>query len=121
MPNFTLYHNQCCSKSRAAMQLLQEHNVVFDLIHYLDNPLNEAQIGDLLTKLDIKAINLIRQNEPIFAELNLKNTNEDELIKAMAVNPKLIERPIICNQTSGVIGRPPAKVLEFVQSSTKFS
>lgn len=100
-------HNNRCSKSREAVQFLEEKDVDFQVIYYLENPLNELEINDLLKKLNLSVMEIIRTNENIWKEnFKDKNLSEAELIKILAENPKLIQRPIIIKNDKAVIGRP---------------
>ena len=49
----------------------------------------------------------------MYKELGLKDTaiSDDDLIKAMTENPKLIERPIVIHNGQAKLGRPPEAVL----------
>lgn len=109
----TLYHNPRCSKSRQALQVLQQANEPVEIVLYLKNSLSKEELKDILLKLEISAIALIRKNEAIWKE-NYKNKSltEDELITAMVNNPKLIERPIAIKNGKAIIGRPPQEVLK---------
>jgi len=91
--------------------MLQEANVDLEIIEYLKNPLTESELKALLKKLHIPAIELVRKNEAVWKEqYKNKNLSENELIEAMVANPKLIERPIIVNGDTAVIGRPIEKI-----------
>lgn len=106
-----IYHNPRCSKSRQGLALLQEANVDLEIIEYLKNPLSKSEVEDLLKKLNIPAIELIRKNEAIWKEqFKNKNLSESELVEAMVAFPKLIERPIIEKGDEAVIGRPLEKI-----------
>jgi len=109
----TLYHNPRCSKSRETLALLEKNAVELDIIEYLKTPLNEEQITTLIKLLAFdSARDMMRTKEDLYKALNLKSqTNEAELVKAMADNPKLIERPIVVNGDKAAIGRPPENVL----------
>jgi arsenate reductase len=109
----TLYHNPRCRKSREALQILQQANEPVEIVLYLKNSLSKEELKDILLKLEISAIALIRKNEAIWKE-NYKNKSltEDELITAMVNNPKLIERPIAIKNGKAIIGRPPQEVLK---------
>jgi len=108
-----IWHNNRCSKSREALQLLEEKGEEILVYNYLiENP-NIDDIKAVLKRLNIKAKDLIRTKEKIFKELGLKEIeDEDTLIKAMAEHPKLIERPIVITDSKAIIGRPPELVLE---------
>lgn len=112
----TIYHNPRCSKSRQALKLLVDHGVNPTVIEYLKQPLNEQVLRDLIKKLGISAIDLVRKNEGLYKELGLVQSQGDTktMIMAMAQYPILIERPIVVKGTKARIGRPPEAVLEIL-------
>ncbi len=111
-----IYHNPRCSKSRQTLALLEEKGVAPTIIEYLKTPPDVDTIKTLLSLLEIPARDLLRKNEAIYKELNLadKSLTDEQLIQAMADNPKLIERPIVINNNKARIGRPPEAVLEIL-------
>jgi len=114
---FTIYHNSRCSKSRQTLALLEEnaqesqHKIT--IVEYLKTPLTHDEIKQLLLQLDCSPLQMMRIKEPEFTEKNLKGADEETLINAMANTPKLIERPIVSNGSTAVIGRPPENILAF--------
>ncbi|WP_439887950.1 arsenate reductase (glutaredoxin) [Pseudomonas sp. MBLB4123] len=116
MTDLTLYHNPRCSKSRGALQLLEERGLSPTIVRYLETPPSAAQLQELLDKLGIGARQLLRSGEEEYRTLNLADAglSEAQLIEAMASHPKLIERPILIAGDKAVIGRPPEKVLELL-------
>lgn len=111
-----IYHNPRCSKSREGLGILEESGEDFQMIEYLKNPPSESEIKDLLKKLDIPAEALVRKNESIWKEnFKGKTLTEKEIIRAMAENPILIERPIVVGNHKAVIGRPPSLIKEFLK------
>lgn len=115
MPEYTIYHNPKCSKSRQTLKLLQDNNITPHIVAYLDTPLSAEQIKQLLSQLGLNAHQLMRTKEAIYKELSLNaNDNDNILINAMAQHPKLIERPIVSNGKRAVLGRPPENVLELI-------
>ena len=116
MTDLTLYHNPRCSKSRGALQLLEERGLTPTIVRYLETPPDAAQLRDLLGKLGIGARQLLRSGEDEYRTLNLADPalSEAQLIEAMVAHPKLIERPILISGSKAVIGRPPEKVLEIL-------
>jgi arsenate reductase (glutaredoxin) len=116
MTDLTLYHNPRCSKSRGALQLLEERGQTPTIVRYLENPPSAAQLQELLGKLGIGARQLLRSGEEEYRALNLAEPglSEAQLIEAMVSHPKLIERPILIAGDKAVIGRPPERVLELL-------
>ncbi|MGV8843672.1 MAG: arsenate reductase (glutaredoxin) [Pseudomonas sp.] len=116
MTELTLYHNPRCSKSRAALQLLEARGLQPTLIRYLETPPSIAELQGLLSKLELSARQLLRIGEDDYRTLNLADATltEEQLIEAMAAHPKLIERPILVVGARAVIGRPPEKILELL-------
>ena len=107
MQNITIWHNPRCSKSRNALAYLEEKGIIPTVVKYLDETFTHEDLKNILKLLDISAKDLMRKKEDIYKQLNLKDIiSEDELIKAMIENPKLIERPIIINGKKAVIARP---------------
>lgn len=106
-----IYHNPRCRKSREGLAILQEAQVEIDVIEYLKNPVSGEELQDILQKLGIPAIDLVRKNEAIWKEkFKNKNLSESEVIEAMVDFPKLIERPIVIKGDKAVIGRPPENI-----------
>ena len=117
--SYTLYHNPDCSKSRAALALLESNDINPEIIYYLEHPLSAADIRGLMEKLGITLPELLRPNEPEFDEYDLSDsTLSEELIMDIVVqHPNLIQRPIIIHADKAVIGRPPENVLTLINKA----
>lgn len=103
----TIYHNPRCKKSRAGLAYLTEKQGKFQVREYLKDPLTEAELSALLMKLHIKPLELIRTQEEAYRkELKGLELNDEEWIKVMVENPKLIHRPIVEGKYKAVIGDP---------------
>lgn len=113
MKKITIYHNPKCSKSRAALQMLQEREVELEVIEYLKNPPAKSKLTKILKYLGLKPRELMRVHEEVYKELELDNPNltEKQLIEIMTTHPILIERPIVVSDEQAIIGRPPESVL----------
>jgi len=107
-----IYHNTRCSKSRATLAILEQNDVDFEVVNYLDTPPNEQELKAILKDLGISARDLMRRGESKYKELALsdKSLSEDHLIKAMLESPILIERPIVRTDKGVAIGRPPENI-----------
>ena len=116
MSAITLYHNPRCSKSRQALQLLQEKGVEPQIRLYLEDSPSRDELVTLLGQLAIEPRALLRKGEQEYKDNNLKDTDlsDNALIDAMVQFPRLIERPIAISGDKAVIGRPPENVLDLV-------
>jgi arsenate reductase len=114
--DIVIYHNPRCSKSRAALQLLQERGVEPQIIEYLKTPPSTARLKELLAMLDMSPRDLMRKGEDPYKDLGLSDTQKDDdtLVAAMVDNPILIERPIVVTGGEARLGRPPEQVLELL-------
>lgn len=112
----TIYHNPRCSKSREAMEFLEEKGIEAEVIEYMDSPPDEATLKKLLTMLNMTPRELMRKHEAVFKEAGLDDPTftDDELVEAMAQCPSLIERPIVVNDGKAVLARPPEAVLDIL-------
>lgn len=110
-----IYHNPRCGKSRECLAFLEDSNKEFEVIKYLDTTPTFDELKIIITKLNIKPIELVRQKEKIWLE-NFKKTTmtDDEIIQAMISNPILIERPIVINGNKAVIARPLEKAMTII-------
>ena len=110
-----IYHNPRCGKSRQGLALVDNSNQPFEIIKYLETPPNENELNDIIQKLGIKPIELVRVKESIWIEnYKGKDLSDKEIIKAMAKYPILIERPIVVKDQKAVLGRPPEKIQEIL-------
>ncbi len=113
MSDVTIFHNPRCSKSRAALALLEERGVDAEVVEYLKDSPSRADLERLMGLLGIDDPRaMMRTDEDAYRQLDLAGASRDQLLDAMAANPVLIERPIVVRGDQAVIGRPPEKVLE---------
>ena len=106
-----IYHNPRCRKSREGINYLESKKINFEVIDYIKNNLSSEQIRNILKKLQLKPIELVRKNEAIWKEkYKGKDFTDDQLIKILSNEPKLIERPIIVSEKLAVIGRPAENI-----------
>lgn len=107
----TIYHNPRCRKSRETLALLEAKSDAIEIIKYLETPPSEASLKEIIQKLGITPMELVRKNEAIWKENFKGNDYSDaQLIKILAAHPKLIERPIVIKGDQAVIGRPPSSI-----------
>ncbi|MDR5865817.1 arsenate reductase (glutaredoxin) [Halomonas koreensis] len=107
----TLLHNPRCSKSRQALALLEERGADVRVRRYLDAPLDEAELRDLLGRLDADGRALVRTNEAEWKALDADIADPDQVVRAIVAHPRIMQRPIADDGERAVIGRPPEDVL----------
>ena len=108
-------HNPRCSKSRAALELVREADVELPVREYLRDPLSVDELRAIVEMLGVRPIEIVRRTEPQYAALGLSDSTPDnDVLKAMAETPILIERPIVVRRGRAVVGRPPERVREIL-------
>lgn len=114
--SITIFHNPRCSKSRATLELLNEHKQKPEIIEYLKCPPSQEQLVTILKHLGMNPRDLMRKHEAPYKENNMDDPSltHDELINLMIQHPVLIERPIVIHHDQVIIGRPPEKVLQIL-------
>ncbi|TVU69724.1 MULTISPECIES: arsenate reductase family protein [Cobetia] len=119
MPILKLYHNPRCSKSREALALLESRlgSEGFEIIRYLDNPLDREQLAALATRLEGGARALTRENESEWKALTLTDASDAQRLDAISATPKLMQRPILDTGRRAMIGRPPEDVLALLDDA----
>lgn len=111
-----IYHNPRCSKSRATLTLLRDAGLEPEIILYLDAPPSAERLKELLRVMGFSPRALMRTKERAYKELNLadEGLSDSALIKQMAANPILIDRPIVVRGTDARLCRPPERVFELI-------
>lgn len=102
-----ILHNARCGKSRDCLAFLTESGKEFEVIKYLENVPTFEELKEIISKLGIKPIDLVRKKESVWLEnFKDKNLSDNQIIEVMIENPILIERPIVINGEKAVIARP---------------
>ena len=103
------YHNPRCSKSREGLNIIEKNNINAKIKLYLSEEITFEELKNIIRKLNIDPIDLVRKKEDIIKKekLDLKSMSNKEIIETLISFPILIERPILVSKTKAVIGRPP--------------
>ena len=111
-----IYHNNRCTKSRQALQALENSGKDFEVIYYLETPPDKATLEELIKKLNIAPLDLIRKTEKIYIErYKGQSLTDAEWIDAMVENPILIERPIVVSGEKAIVARPTERINEVLR------
>ena len=104
---YTIYHNPRCRKSRAGLEYVKSKSNEVEVVEYLKEPFTEDGFKKLLMKLNKKPIDMVRTQEAIYkSDFKGKNFTDDEWVKIILENPKLIKRPIVVKNNKAVWGNP---------------
>ena len=104
-----LYHNPRCSKSRQAVALLTDAGIDFEDYRYLSEGIHSEDLEILSTLTGI-----IRSKD-VVGDVDIKNLDTDGIQTLLKEQPKCLERPVLIMNGQAVIGRPPERILEFLQ------
>lgn len=101
-----IWHNPRCSKSRETLALIAGYAPEIRL--YLQDPPSLAELRAAAELLG-SARALLRAREDGAPSAT---ASDDEVLTALAANPKLIERPLVLHRGRAALGRPPEAVLK---------
>jgi arsenate reductase (glutaredoxin) len=125
-----IYHNPKCSTSRKTLDLLRDNGFEPTIVQYLKTPPSRGEspasgwgylplAGEcpqvrMIRDAGIDVRTAVRKREPLYAELNLADATDDELLDAMAEHRILIERPFVVTPKGTRLARPIDAVREIL-------
>lgn len=109
-----IYHNPKCSTSRKTLDLLRDNGFEPTIVQYLKVPPSRGELAKMIRAAGIDVRAAVRKREPLYAELNLADASDDQLLDAMAEHPILIERPFVVTPKGTRLARPVDMVKEIL-------
>jgi arsenate reductase (glutaredoxin) len=111
-----IYQKPTCSTCRSVYAALKESGVDFDAVDYYVDPIPKNKLTELLGKMNMRAADLLRTNEPIYKTLKLGESTltDDEIVDLMVRHPDLIQRPIVENGNRAILARPAERLKEIL-------
>ncbi len=116
MADVTIFHNPRCTKSRQAMEVLEDAGVEAEVVLYLKEPPTRADLERIADKLEDPIGDLVRK-DPKFKELGLDKSDyetREAVVDLLVDHPYLMQRPLVENDDVVVIGRPTERVADLV-------
>jgi arsenate reductase len=111
----TIWHNPGCSKSRAALKLLQaQPGIDLTVIQYLKHPPTRAKLAQLYRDAGMAPRDGLRTTGTDAKERGLTEADDAIVLDAMAADPKLIERPLVETDKGVRLGRPTERLREIL-------
>ena len=113
---YQLIHHTGCGSSKKGLALLQAQGIEPSVRKYMNKSsrLTEAELREIARKMgDVSPRAFMREKDAARDGIGPEHS-DDEIYKAMALNPKLIQRPIgVCGDRA-ILGRPNARLLELL-------
>lgn len=113
MSDITIFHNNRCSNSRGALELLRARGIEPNIVDYIATPLTAPELAELVAHIGVPVRELLRTKEAAYQELGLgqPGVSDAQLLLAVAQHPQLLNRPIVVTPKGAALCRPPEKVL----------
>jgi arsenate reductase (glutaredoxin) len=114
MTKVTIYHNPACGTSRNTLALIRNAGVEPTVIDYLKTPPDRTTLESLITRMNIKPRDLLREKGTPYTELGLgaAHWTDEQLIDQMLEHPILMNRPIVVTAWGVKLCRPSEAVLD---------
>ena len=112
-----IFHNPSCSKSRAALEIVNRSGADADVVKYLDSPPDRATLERILDAIPDEPAALVRTDDKRFKELGLRAgdfTTREAVIALLLEHPALMQRPVVFIDDKAVIARAPEKLLDLL-------
>ncbi|MDQ9170439.1 arsenate reductase (glutaredoxin) [Oxalobacteraceae bacterium R-40] len=119
--NIRIYHNPACGTSRNTLAMIRNAGIEPEIVDYIKNPISREELKSLIEKAGLRVRDAVRAKGDLYAELGLDNPalSDDELLDAMAANPKLINRPFVVTPDAVRLCRPSEVVLDILPAPQK--
>ena len=120
MPTLTLLHNPHCSTSVHALDALEAagHDVQVRRYLLVSERLDADELRSLAGRLEGDPVDALVRRDKTYAGLGLDLDGADieTVVATLVANPQLLQRPILDDGTSAVIGRPRDRARAWAQS-----
>jgi arsenate reductase len=92
----TIFHNPNCPESRKTLETIRARGIEPKVIEYLGAPMSPQKLRHLIKdELHMAVRQMVRTQEPCYAEMGLDKADDDTLLAAMAAHPSLMQRPVV--------------------------
>lgn len=106
-----IYHNPRCAKSRSGLKYLEEKGYTVEIRKYITDQLTEEELKEVIAMTGKHPFDLVRTHEQLYKDnYEGKDFSDDEWIKILTENPRLLKRPIVVNEDKAVLADPPTEV-----------
>lgn len=101
-----VFFNPRCSKCRIAQKFMDEHNIEYSNIYYLDEGITKKDILEILKKGNLNINQILRTGELDY-KTNIRGLDltDEEKIDVLLKYPKILQRPIVLSDTKAIVAR----------------
>ena len=111
----TIWHNPACGTSRKTLAILEETpGIEVTVIEYLKHPPSAQKLAQLYRDAGISPRQGLRTKGTDADARGLPDAADAEVLAAMAVEPRLIERPLVETDRGVRLCRPQDRVREIL-------
>ncbi|MGB3470669.1 MAG: arsenate reductase family protein [Erythrobacter sp.] len=111
----TIWHNPKCGTSRKTLAILESlSGVDLTVVEYLKKPPTTQKLAQLYADAGISPQEGLRLRGTDAADRGLPDADAATVLKAMAADPILIERPLVETDKGVRLCRPQDRVLEIL-------
>jgi len=113
----TIYHNPDCGTSRNALAMIEAAGYAPTIVEYLKAGWTVPLLENLLSAMDVRPRDILRENGTPAAELGLLagDVTDAAIIEAMLAHPVLVNRPIVVTPKGTRLCRPSEVVLTLLE------
>jgi arsenate reductase (glutaredoxin) len=94
------------------VRIAEDLGVDAEVVLYQKNPPSEDRLRWILEHLEDPITELVRR-DAVFAKLSLSDSDVatvDQIVSVLTKYPKLMQRPVVTNATTAIIGRPKDRI-----------
>ncbi|MES2745142.1 MAG: Spx/MgsR family RNA polymerase-binding regulatory protein [Bdellovibrionota bacterium] len=103
-----LYGYKKCSSCRDAEKVLLAHKIPYEFIDITENPPSAVELKSIVKNSGLELKKFLNTSGEVYRSMGLKdklkNYSDDELIKLLATNGRLIKRPLLVDKTKVTVG-----------------
>ena len=113
----TIYHNPACGTSRNVLAMVEAAGYRPIVIEYLKTGWTQGLLTQLLTAMNARPRDILREKDTPAAELGLLDDNvaDERILAAMLEHPLLVNRPIVVTPKGTKLCRPSEAVLDLLE------
>ncbi|QIY83938.1 arsenate reductase [Epilithonimonas bovis DSM 19482] len=111
-------HNNSCPNSKAILEYLDENDIKFQIIDIAKNPLSLFELRTLFKKLNKKPSKVLRKSAELYKKYfsEEESVSEEKALEVIALNPEVIQCPILIKGKIAMPGNPLENVKFFIEN-----